>query len=355
MLLSRPSGFVLLLQGYRRFASLFVLLLPVVIGLTLYREDNPDGALTLIFVRFGDTLVGLAGVMAFAAGGLVSVRAAWWWLVGLEFVAMASHNRGGMIAFVAGAAVLLLFNLDDLRGIVRRFAGFGGALALMLLLSFVVDLRIHAFVNDRAISPQQLVLNLTGSFEDTGNGSLDTTREWRLEWWHKIIGYTLEGPYFWTGKGYGINLADDDGFQTVGWGEGIPLRSPHNSHLTFLARAGVPGFILWIVLQLSWAWSLLAAFLWARRTGRRGTAALFTFFLVYWTAEMVEAATDVTFEAPFAAIWFWSVFGAGAAAAHVVRRDPDFFERLPVMVGAVKPRRFAAPRRLPAAAAIRPR
>ena len=27
--------------------------------------------------------------------------------------------------------------------------------------------------------------------------------------------YTVFGDYFWTGKGFGINLADDDGFQTT--------------------------------------------------------------------------------------------------------------------------------------------
>jgi len=25
--------------------------------------------------------------------------------------------------------------------------------------------------------------------------------------------YTIHGRYFWTGKGFGVNLADDDGFR----------------------------------------------------------------------------------------------------------------------------------------------
>jgi O-antigen ligase len=337
MLLARPGGFSVLAMYYRRFVWIFVLLLPAVIAVSSYHQVYaPTSALLgFIDVRFGDALVSLVGVMAFAAGGLVSVRAPWWWLLGLEFVALASHNRGGMIAFLIGVGVLLLLNFDDWRGTVRRCAGFGGALLLLLLLSFAIDLRINAFVNDRNISPQQLVLNLAGSFEDTGNEALDGPREWRIAWWNKIIDYTLDGRYFWTGKGYGINLADADGFQLTG-GTGPPLRSPHNSHLTFLARSGVPGFALWVLLQLTWAWSIVRNLFFARRTRRSTTAALMTFFLVYWVAEMIEAATDVTLEAPFAAIWFWAVFGAGIAAVTMLRRDVNFFERAP-FAAAAKP------------------
>jgi hypothetical protein len=330
-LLTRPHGFAVLLDNYRRFARLFVYAIPVVVAITVYSgQVAPAGFLAgLVEVRFGDALVSLAGVMAFAAGGLVVVRAPWWWVLAVDLIVLGSHNRGGLIAFLASAGVLMLCNLGgDLRGAVRHFAHFGGALALMLLLSLVVDLRINAYTNDRNISPQQLILNLAGSFGNTGEGALDYTREWRLQWWNEILDYTLLGRYFWTGKGYGINLADDDGFQVVE--EGPPLRSPHNSHLTFLARSGVPGLILWVVLQLTWVWSLVRAFLFARRTGRRMTAALFTFFLVYWIAEMIEAATDVTFEAPYAAIWFWTIFGVGAAAARMVRHDAGFFERTPI-------------------------
>jgi hypothetical protein len=341
-LLARPDGFAILLENYRRFARWFVLAVPLIAAITIYSDRiAPAGFLAhFVDVRFGDGLVNLAGAMAFAACGLVVVRAPWWWILGVDLVVLGSHNRGGLIAFLAGAAVVLLCSIGgDLRGAVRHFARFGGALGLLLVLSFVVDLRIDAYSNERAISPQQLVLNLVGSFESTGVDALDETREWRLEWWNRILDYTLHGRYFWTGKGYGINLADDDGFQVIEEGQGPPLRSPHNSHLTFLARSGVPGLALWAVLQLSWLWSVLGAFRFARRTRRRTTAGLFTFFLAYWTAAMLEAATDVTFEAPYAAIWFWTIFGVGAAAVRMVRRDADWFERTPfVAAGATATR-----------------
>ncbi len=38
------------------------------------------------------------------------------------------------------------------------------------------------------------------------------------------------------------------------------LRSPHNGHLTILARTGVPGFALWAGMQLAWAAGVFDAF-----------------------------------------------------------------------------------------------
>ncbi len=92
----------------------------------------------------------------------------------------------------------------------------------------------------RAVSPAQLVTNLTSVLNPTSAPrNLQDTRAWRLEWWGLIQDYTLRGPYFWTGKGFGINLADEDGFQ-VGMTSGEPaLRSPHNGHLSILARTGL--------------------------------------------------------------------------------------------------------------------
>ena len=75
----------------------------------------------------------------------------------------------------------------------------------------------------------------------SNTSNLEGTRAWRLQWWQDIIDYTVHGRYFWTGKGFGINLADDDDYQ--GTVNGLPNRSPHNIQMTVLARAGVPGLV----------------------------------------------------------------------------------------------------------------
>ena len=109
----------------------------------------------------------------------------------------------------------------------------------------------------------------------------DATAIWRLAWWNDIVGYTFRGPYFWTGKGYGVNLADDDGYQVTG---DDSLRSPHNGHLNILARSGVPGLAIWAMLNLAWAWGIFRHYLAAARPEQRRWRGLFIFLLGYWLA-----------------------------------------------------------------------
>lgn len=162
----------------------------------------------------------------------------------------------------------------------------------------------------RAISPEQIVKNLGSIGEGGGGAGLDDTRTWRLQWWNTIVDYTVHGPYFWTGKGYGINLTYDDGVVTD---PDDPSRDPHNGHLTVLARSGVPGLVLWTVLQITFALNMLTGFIRARRAGQGTRASLFAWVLAYWLACLVNASFDVYLEGPQGGIWFWCIFGYGMA------------------------------------------
>jgi len=165
------------------------------------------------------------------------------------------------------------------------------------------------------VSVDVITNSLRSVIGDSERSELEGTKDWRLSWWSKIWEYTVNGPYFWQGKGYGINLADSDGFQ-VGTRE-EPLRSPHNSHLTVLARSGVPGFLLWLLLQLVWAASVAQSYVRARSLGWSSWAGVFAWVLAFWLAFVIEAAFDVSLESPMSGIPFWSVFGLGWGA-HVL-------------------------------------
>jgi O-antigen ligase len=162
-------------------------------------------------------------------------------------------------------------------------------------------------------------MNIKSIVDDSGT-TLDKTKQWRLDWWADIIGYTFGGKYFFTGKGYGVNLADEDGYQVT---YDKSLRCPHNGHLTILARSGVPGFVLWLLVQLSWAWGMFGGYLASRKRGDSSWAALFVFLLAYWAAFMANAAFDVFIEGPMGGIWFWTLFGTGLAALHIHRHCPE--------------------------------
>jgi O-antigen ligase len=133
------------------------------------------------------------------------------------------------------------------------------------------------------------------------------TIEWRFRWWRKIIDYTFHGPYFWTGKGYGMNLADEDGF--FNWDHS--LRSPHNGFMTILARSGVPGLLLWSAFLLTLTFQV--ARIWLTKKADQKQRFIAIWFLVCLAGFLFLASFDVFLEGPMAGIWFWSLVGFALA------------------------------------------
>lgn len=173
----------------------------------------------------------------------------------------------------------------------------------------------------RELSPSQWWDNLISIVARSSDENLEGTKQFRLAWWGKIIGYTVFGPYFWDGKGFGINLADEDGFQVTA---DHSLRAPHNSHFTVLARMGVPGFLLWFLLQGVFGVQLLRSVIAYRRSGDKEVAGIGGWILVYWAAMMVNASFDPYLEGPQGGIWFWTLFGLGLV---VIQRAPGLRRR----------------------------
>jgi hypothetical protein len=163
----------------------------------------------------------------------------------------------------------------------------------------------------------QLIENILSVFGSSSDQALEGTKQFRLAWWGTIIDYTVFGDYFWTGKGFGVNLADDDGFQTT---VDHSLRAPHNSHFTVLARMGVPGFGLWLLIQAAFGIGLLRATRSLRTVGDLKLAAVSGWLLAYWIAMMVDTSFDPYLEGPQGGIWFWTVIGLGLVVMRLASR-----------------------------------
>jgi O-antigen ligase len=220
---------------------------------------------------------------------------------------VASLSRGGLVAVLSSiATVVLLRPREGSKKLARVSAGI--ALVVATLIAFDVSIDVG---DARKVSAQQITDNVLSISRDQSTDVLEGSRRWRLLWWSKIVDYTVFGEYFWTGKGFGVNLADDDGFQVYG---DRSLRSPHNAHLTILARTGVPGLALWVLLQIVFATSLVRAALRAMRDGSDWWARVNVWILGYWVAFVVNGAFDVFLEGPQGGIWFWSLMGFGIAA-----------------------------------------
>jgi len=284
----------------------------------------PGTDIPLLFVKAGDFGVQLAGLATFVLVGLAdsqwrgrthrtALEWLWWmgWLAGVAITGTAS--RGALMSvFVAVALVVALQRRVQLWKPVLVAFVFGS-----VFLS--ADIKLNAG-QDREVSADQIIDNLrsiVGGRTNTSN--LEGTRAWRLNWWQDIIGYTVHGRYFWTGKGFGINLADDDDYQ--GTVNGLPNRSPHNIQMTVLARSGVPGLVVWSLLHITFALSLVLAFFRARRDRREWWARVNLWIFSFWVAFMVNAAFDVFLEGPQGGVWFWCLIGFGIAALEAQRAE----------------------------------
>jgi hypothetical protein len=332
-ILARPSACAILLNRYAAFARFFAYVALIMAPVAIL---NPGGLLGFPAMEPQSVMPHLAGTTAFVVCGLATAPGAgWWWATAMGVILVGSQGRAVLIGFFAALGVVWLFNPWRLRirlnvRNVGWIAGFGFVLATAMML----NLNFGKSSSGRVIGPNQLLENLESVFAETGTDALDGSRRMRFITWGKIIDYTLFGPYFWTGKGYGINLLDDAGVQVMAKDEIAVLppgvtapREPENSHLTFLARGGVTGLLLWVFLQVVWAGGMLRVVFFAIRTGRRRTVGFMSFLLAYWTYYLVAMDFGPSLEQPHNGIWFWTIFGVGAAAVEIVRRDPDLFER----------------------------
>lgn len=335
ILISQPDLLPWVLDRYRGFACVFLLVMPVfwILGQVL-KDKVPEWPMApgipMIDLATGDAAVHLGGIVAFAIVGLFRasfMRLPMWFLnvlwpfMALVLVAIAGAvSRGGLVSF--GLACTAAFIMRPKSTWVRNLLL---TVLIVLPILLLVDPRIPIPGRSREFSVRQLALNVTSIVGDNTEGDLDETKDWRLQWWREIIGYTVHGEYFWQGKGFGVNLADSDGFQ-VRFDE-APLRSPHNGHMTVLARMGVPGLLLWIGLHLSWLYAMLNAYIRAHQRRDVRWMMLFVFLVAYWLALQFNASFDVYFENPMGGIWMWSIVGFGLAAAWIYERHPEVLWR----------------------------
>jgi O-antigen ligase len=278
----------------------------------------------------------LTGCFAYLSVCLPTMALVRPWMLACMGVSLVCNinGRAGLVAFACGGLIVMI-----LRPLNKLALGTAAIAAVGLGALWMTGLKIELPLSGRYLSFEQFTENINSITGETQRDELDGSKRWRLEWWNTIIDYTFDGPYFWTGKGFGINLANADGFQVHA---DNALRSPHNGHLTILARAGVPGFALWIATQLAWGLMVFDAFIRAVRAREKRWSGMFVFLMAYWAAFMVNISFDVFLEGPVGGIWFWTLFGVGLAAVRIHRTAPEVMKDGPDDAAVV--RRPAKPR-----------
>lgn len=318
LIIERPER---LNQLFRMFSSFAAWYGPF--GWTLYYLSKvarnigvgwPGSGMPLISIRPGEVAVHVAGSAVFALlffGRMSFLRTA---LLLMSIAMVSAQSRGGMLAIVLPLAVACIVS-GRLAGMLRM----GTIGAVLLVGAYVAQIEVTLQPDNRVISAEQLIMNAASIVGAPGEGDLDGTKLWRLRWWEAIRNYTLHGPLFWTGQGFGVNLAESDGFVVGLEHGGAVVRSPHNASMTILARAGVPGLVLWALLLASWLGMMAMNILEARLAGEERWANWFLFLACYFSAAVIDASFDVALEGPMLGIWFWVIFGTGVGSSMVYR------------------------------------
>jgi hypothetical protein len=316
LLMADPTRVQKLVFYYRKFVVWFLILAPISwAAWNLYGEYLPvfpGGQVPIVQMKGGDMCVHLGGVFAYVVALGAGLNP---WLPSLLIpfnLGLNLQGRAGMVAFMSTVFMAMI-----LRPFHPRMMRILFVISLGLFFLWASNVRIER--GAREISFDGLVTGLSSIFGDSGEEALGGTKEWRMNWWADIVKYTFGGKYFWMGKGFGINLATDDGYQHD---EEESLRSPHNGHMTMLARAGVPGLTFWLILQATWAVTIVKSYFRARGNRHMNWSGVFMFIGSYWAAFMANTTFDVFIEGPMGGIWFWCIYGAGLGCAYLYKRYP---------------------------------
>jgi hypothetical protein len=244
----------------------------------------------------------------------------------VALLAGGSQNRGNFLAGVLALAIALAFMSRSRRA--RAVVPTVVSLAVVVGIALLLDVRIPLATAGRELSVQQVATNLISvveakRFKASDTGNLQGNVELRRQFWSAVYKDALSPRYVLTGRGLGTVLSFEYGIQDPERSNGQPIRSAHNTHLTVLARTGLPGIILWTLLWITWL-------LHVTRTARRhdhgaATAAerLAAWLLGSVVAFLFAAYFDPYLDSPTGAIWCYTMVGLGAAYASTAwRRRP---------------------------------
>ena len=309
-----------IIRYYGAFLKIYVPAIPFLFAfnhhLADYIPDVPGTTVRLLWIAPSEVGVHLAGAAVFVLVGFRKATLLWIVLLVAALAMVSALSRGGMLAFALPVMFATLVLVKWSQVVTVLVAGSAIFVAAYAVETSFTEYREARSTEERSISTRQIVDDVVSIVGRSGEQT-EGTKTWRLDWWNVIAKDTLYGPNFWTGRGFGLNLADADRMRTD---HGVPaLRSPHNVHMTLLARAGVPGVALWVLLLASWFAMLTNAALTARRRGQTDWAGLFLFVGCYVMSVIINATFDVALEGPMQGIWFWCLIGFGIGSVMVYR------------------------------------
>ena len=215
-------------------------------------------------------------------------------LIVINFLILLALTRSGSVAYIISLFSFFFFSKEkflneSLRKLLKYVPIF-----MVIGMGLFITLDIQGDAQGRTISLSQITDNFSSIVSSDIDGSLTDNKVWRLVWWAKLVNESFTLQHFFIGKGLGMSLAGNDILNTDD-----NLRSPHNFHLTILARFGYIVFITWII----WLVSLFKPLFTRKLAGK--TLAITSILLAF----IINGSFDVFFEGPMGAFPFWTFVG----------------------------------------------
>jgi hypothetical protein len=215
-------------------------------------------------------------------------------LIVINFLILLAFTRSGSVAYILALFSFFFFSKERiLNESVRKLLKFV-PIIMVIGLGLFVAIDIQGDAQGRTISLSQITDNFSSIVSTNIDGNLAENKVWRLIWWAKLVNESFTVQHFFVGKGLGMSLAGNDISNTDD-----NLRSPHNFHLTILARFGYLVFITWII----WLVSLFKPLFTRKLAGK--TLAITSILIAF----IINGSFDVFFEGPMGAFPFWTFVG----------------------------------------------
>jgi len=279
---------LILLLNFLLFYYVILYLPPIEIfgGQPLFLYKNGDKSLHLLI----STILMILFTEKYSRVGLIlnTVK------ILINLLILLAFTRSGSVAYLAGIFCFFFFSktsliTDGLRKVLKFIP-----LLLIVVFGVFTAIEIEGDAQGRTISLSQITDNFSSIASSDIDGSLTDNKVWRLVWWAKLLNESFTLEHFFIGKGLGMSLAGND-FTSVDEN----LRSPHNFHLTIIARFGYIIFLIW----LYWLWLLFKPLFAKKLSGK--ILGLTCILLAY----IINGSFDVFFEGPMGAFPFWTLVG----------------------------------------------
>jgi hypothetical protein len=215
-------------------------------------------------------------------------------LITINFLILLAFTRSGSVAYILSLFSFFFFSKQKiLNESIRKLLKYV-PIIMILGMGLFIAIDIQGDAQGRTITLSQITDNFSSIVSSDIDGSLTDNKIWRIVWWAKLVNESFTLQHFFVGKGLGMSLAGND---ILNLDEN--LRSPHNFHLTILARFGYFIFIAWII----WLVSLFKPLFTRKLSGK--TLAITSILLAF----IINGSFDVFFEGPMGAFPFWTFVG----------------------------------------------